>query len=356
MDPGQQLVADAAAATQLARGFLMRGLPMEVVYERLSMPPDGILDSDETLSLMGYSRGSARDAVSRHPGSPSTRKSGGGDVVGNRLGVGRLRSARSKTPGLPRVGPAAVHRPESIVDDEAERMPVESWTGEVRPCSIFFGPWHQMRSFCAHDNLESADRDLIDLAFDVLQTNDYLIVRFEDSDGVRVDTSCIQSLIWGGDSLYGRLHIREDDISNRGYTIPGSTTITLKRSLLNAMVNRVNQPTCSSRCQDCIVSELAGLILHEAAHNCLLGEPYAYVLGHYWRYYYQERVRTMSLGSGAGMGSRSLSVVTPGVSLCCAQAALSTWDTSTWSTCAVASASTRMDVASSTLVCGTSVC
>jgi hypothetical protein len=261
---------------------------------------------------------------------------------------------RAMTPGATPVPTAGGPRPNSRVHEGDERVPVESWSGEVRPCSIFFGPWHQMRSFCAHDNLESADRDLIDWAFDVLQTNVGRIVRFENSDGVRVDTRCLQSLIWGGEAVFGRLHIREDDIVARGFTIPTSTTITLKRSLLNAMVARISQPTCNSRCQDCIVSELAGLILHEAAHSCALGEPYAYVLGHYWRYYHQEDLRADS--SARGFGGRSVPIATPGSNLCCAVTALSTWDVSEWTACAVQSVSTRMDVSGSTLFCSTSVC
>jgi hypothetical protein len=102
---------------------------------------------------------------------------------------------------------------------------------------------------------------------------------------------CLIARLLGGDCVYDKVTLFDADISANGFSIPFLPFVWINRHRTAAANNSYDEASCGDGDGECacIVSELAGTILHELSHTCGASEGYAHLLSQFYRYYFATR-------------------------------------------------------------------
>ncbi|NBC18245.1 MAG: hypothetical protein GVY18_13120 [Bacteroidetes bacterium] len=149
--------------------------------------------------------------------------------------------------------------------------------------------------FKAHRDLSDNQVTILDKAFDQINRNLNIIEDFFELDGQKRsrDGNCLIKRFTGEN----RLEIRTKDELPGAFArvVPvvslNTNRVTFYEQYLNACYNSWAKASDGTGDGDkvCPVSELAGTLVHEAAHTCLGNEKYGYLISYWYRYQFRLR-------------------------------------------------------------------
>lgn len=166
---------------------------------------------------------------------------------------------------------------------------------------------------CMSTSWTEIERGIIDLAFAQLRVRMAIVERYFDQDGVAALPTCVQELLSGTRGLNDKLHISPDDTefdpdsttSTLGSTGAGSLYISLTRTFVQAVAHTYSdreecEPGSTLSACRCIVAAIAGVLLHETGHSCLLNEKQSYLLEYFYRLSLREELALGLAGDDFG--------------------------------------------------------
>ena len=145
--------------------------------------------------------------------------------------------------------------------------------------------------FKAHDDLTKLQCDMLDEAFAQINRNIEMVEDFYDLPGQKNsrDGKCITKRLNGTNML----EIRSKDTDNYvARVVPvvslNTNRITFALHYLRGCRHTWAEADTGGGDKACALAELAGTIIHEAAHTCLGNEKYGYLISHYYRWRFRK--------------------------------------------------------------------
>ena len=152
----------------------------------------------------------------------------------------------------------------------------------------------QQNYYLADESFSQADLDIMDKAFDQINSNIGIVEEYFDEEGVQKSGDCVVNLLSGGDFWSGQLHfVRGDpeqthssDGDGDAATTRGQLYILWDKHYIRGHANSYRDVVTRGRDDGespCLVAGLASAIVHETTHACWSDERMAYLLQEYYQ-------------------------------------------------------------------------